>query len=78
MVESFVKVRRGILEHLQQTRLTSRQFAVFQLIVLLADKATGVWWGDSVAVTTYFRDLNVKAAKTTLSELEVPKEEKAA
>ena len=41
MVESFAKSRRGILERRisQQTRLTSRQFAVFQLIVLLADKA---------------------------------------
>lgn len=70
MVESFVKSRRGILEHLQQTRITSRQFAVFQLALLLADKATGVWWGDSVAVTSYFRDLNVKAAKAALAELE--------
>lgn len=68
-MEKFVKSRRGILQHLQERRLTTHQFAVFQLLLLLADKTTGVWWGDSVGVSSYL-DMGQRAAKNALHELE--------
>ena len=68
MAGNFVKVRRGILQHLQERRLTTHEFAVFQLLLLLADASTGVWWGDSVGVSAYL-DMGQRAAKNALHGL---------
>lgn len=70
MTESFVKSRRGILEHLQQHRINTSQFAVFQLLVLLADKANGVVWIDApLIVAQYFHDMPLKTAQAALASL---------
>ncbi len=53
-IDSFVKSRRGILEHLVQSKLTFHEFGVFQLLLLLADKATGVVWTDSRKIAGNF------------------------
>ena len=68
MAGNFVKVRRGILRHLQERRLTTHEFAVFQLLLLLADASTGVWWGDSVGLSVYL-DMGQRAAKNALHGL---------
>jgi hypothetical protein len=70
MVESFVKSRRGILEHLEQGRLTFSEFGVFQLLLLQANKANGVVWSDSRKVAGYFNGtLNERTAKDALASL---------
>lgn len=70
VVESFVKSRRGILQHLKEHRLNTSQFAVFQLLVLLADKATGVVWIDApLIISQYFHDMPLKTAQASLAAL---------
>jgi hypothetical protein len=69
VVESFVKSRRGILEHLQQGRLSIAEFAVFQLLLLQADKATGVVWTASPTITTQFRNCDGRTIKEALAGL---------
>ena len=69
---NFVQVRRGIIEHLETGQLSAREFAVYNLIILLADKATGLWWGCSKAISAKFGhgDLDDRAAKGALHRLE--------
>jgi hypothetical protein len=70
MTESFVKSRRGILEHLQQNKLTFSEFGVFELLLLLADKANGVVWTDSQKVASHFNGtLKERTAKDALATL---------
>lgn len=70
MAGNFVKIRRGILQHLLEHKMSTNQFTVFQLIVLLADASTGVWWGDAPVITTYLTDLSLKSAQNALASLE--------
>jgi hypothetical protein len=48
----YVPVRRGILEHVFDGRLTPAEHHAFLTILLLADAATGTWRGSSHALTT--------------------------
>jgi hypothetical protein len=46
----YVQLRRGILEHLQDGRMTSDEFAAFTVMLLKADHKTGVWRGAGKAL----------------------------
>jgi hypothetical protein len=46
----YVQLRRGILEHLEDGRMTSDEFAAFTVVVLKADHKTGVWRGTGKAL----------------------------
>ena len=46
----YVQLRRGILEHLQDGRMTSDEFAAFTVVLLKADHKTGVWRGAGKAL----------------------------
>ena len=72
MTESFVKSRRGILQHLKEGRISEAEFAAFMFMLLSADAATGVWWGDSVELAAGFgqRDFRQHKAKDVLHLLE--------
>ena len=48
----FVPVRRGILEHVFDGRLTPAEHHAFISMLLLADAATGIWRGSAPALTT--------------------------
>jgi hypothetical protein len=52
--------------------MSAREFAAYSAILLLADKATGVWWGCSLALSAQFGDgsLDSRAAKDALHSLE--------
>jgi hypothetical protein len=71
-MSGFVQIRRGILEHLQEGRLTVRDYACYSVIILLADKATGLWWGCAQALAAQFGagDISVHAARRSLHNLE--------
>lgn len=69
MSDSFVKSRRGILEHLHQNRLSLSEFGVFQLLLLLADKANGVVWTDSPLIAAQFNSCNQRTIKDALASL---------
>lgn len=68
----FVQTRAGLLQHLQEGRMTMREFSVFNLLLLLADKASGLWWGGAPALSAHFGkgDLDLRAAQKTLASLE--------
>jgi hypothetical protein len=72
MQGNFVKNRRGILQHLKEGRISKDEFAAYEFMLLSADAATGVWWGDSVELTAAFgqRDLRQEKAKDVLHGLE--------
>jgi len=70
MAGNFVKIRRGVLQHLHENRLTFSEFGVFQLLLLLADAATGVVWTDSQKIACYFNDsVSQRAVKDALHGL---------
>jgi len=72
MLGNFVKNRRGILQHLKEGRISKDAFAAYEFMLLSADAATGVWWGDSVELAAAFgqRDLRQEKAKDVLHGLE--------
>jgi hypothetical protein len=47
---SFVKLRRGILEHLPE-RITFEEYAVYTLVILKADHRNGAWRGCALALS---------------------------
>ncbi len=47
MSAGFVKLRRGIVEHLQTRRMAADEYAVYVLLILLADWRTGTWVGSA-------------------------------
>jgi len=46
----FAQIRRGILDHLRAARLTLMEFAAYVVVIILADKATGIWRGSAKAL----------------------------
>ena len=45
--DGFVRLRRGILEHLQDGRIRPMEFAAFLTILLAADHRNGAWQGSA-------------------------------
>jgi hypothetical protein len=67
----FVQVRRGVLEHLYSGKLNPTQFQVFVMMILLADKATGIWKGSAPALITISGDsLKLKTVRDAMRSLE--------
>lgn len=50
MSAGFVKLRRGILEHLPD-RMTFEEYGIYSLIILNADHRTGFWRGCALALS---------------------------
>jgi hypothetical protein len=71
MVESFVKSRRGILQHIEEGKLGTTDFAIFELLLLLADKANGSCWVSSKVIAAKFGrgDCSERQAKAALHRL---------
>lgn len=46
----YVALRRGIIEHLRDGRLTPTEFTVYVFMILAADKDSGIWVGSGKAV----------------------------
>jgi hypothetical protein len=68
---TFVKIRRGILQHIETRNLSPSEFAALMVIILSADKASGVWFGCSLALSAKFGGtLSSKGAKDILRSLE--------
>lgn len=73
MTGNFVKLRRGVLEHLRDGRLTTLEFAAYVTIILLADKSNGVWHGCAAALADAMGKVvseeSKRAAQRTLATL---------
>jgi len=69
--EGFIQVRRGLFDHLRDGRLTLLEAGAFCAILLLADKATGIWIGSARALAAICGagDLSDRQARHLLESL---------
>jgi hypothetical protein len=65
----FVQLRRGILEHIHDGRLTTIEFAVVSCLIMLADKETGRGEINAPLLRYYLPDLSSDAAQRALCSL---------
>ena len=69
-MDGFIPIRRGILEHLEQRRMTLMEFGVYVLLQLRADWATGIYRGCALTIAYQFGDPEIRAqVKDILSRL---------
>jgi hypothetical protein len=66
----FVQLRRGILEHVHDGRLTTIEFAVLDCLIMLADKETGRGEINAPLLRYYLPDLGTDAAQRALYRLQ--------
>lgn len=69
MSSGFIKLRRGIIEHLQSGRMTADEFCVFSLLLPLADFRSGTWQGSGVALSTYLSAWSLRKCQRVLKSL---------
>jgi hypothetical protein len=50
VLKGYVQLRRGILTHLNERRLTLNEFVVFNILLMLADKETGSYKTNALAI----------------------------
>jgi hypothetical protein len=68
---NFVQIRRGILQHVKDGRLSPNSFTVYMTIILLADASTGMWRGSAPALVVHFNgSLSLDAVQRALNSLE--------
>lgn len=69
----FLKRRRGILEHIQEGKITLAEHGAHDVIGLLADKRTGIWFGSAraFAANCGAGDVSERQARHLLESLEV-------
>lgn len=72
MTQGYHRTRRGIVEHLQDGRLTLLEAGAFELIRLVADYKTGIWWGSAKALEGKCGagDIDTRKARRILESLE--------
>lgn len=68
----FVAKRRGVLDHLQDGRLTLCEYGAYDAVILLADKASGIWTGSARALAAICGagDISERKARHILESLE--------
>lgn len=68
----FVQKRRGVLDHLQDGRLTLAEYGAYDAMILLADKASGIWTGSARALAAICGagDISERKARHILESLE--------
>lgn len=68
----YVQKRRGVLDHLQDGRLTLAEYGAYDAMILLADKASGVWNGSARALAAICGagDISERKARHILESLE--------
>jgi hypothetical protein len=70
MDNGFTPIRNGILEHLEQRKMTLMEFGVYMLVQLRADWATGVYRGCALTIAYQFGDPDIRSqVKDVLSRL---------
>jgi hypothetical protein len=71
-VNGYTQKRRGAVEHLRDGRLTLLEYGAHDLILALADKETGIWWGSAKALAANCGagDVSERQARHLLESLE--------
>lgn len=66
----YVQLRRGIMDHLVDGRLSNNEALVLMWLIMLADKATGKGTINAPTLRTFLPELSYHAAKRLLQSLE--------
>jgi hypothetical protein len=71
-MNGYTQKRRGAVEHLRDGRFTLLEYGTHDLILALADKATGIWWGSAKALAAICGagDVTDRQARHLLESLE--------
>jgi hypothetical protein len=69
-VAGWVQLRRGILDHLHEGKLSNNEFLVLVVLIMLADKKTGAGTINAPALRYFIPELEYDAAKRVLHSLE--------
>jgi hypothetical protein len=71
-MNGYTQKRRGAVEHLRDGRFTLLEYGAHDLILALADKATGIWWGSAKALAAICGagDITDRQARHLLESLE--------
>lgn len=67
-VTGFVKMRRGIIDHIESGKLNSDESAAYMLMILKANHRTGIWRGSGLALAASFK-WSLRTAQRVLSSL---------
>jgi len=71
MTNGFAPIRRGLGRHAEDGRMTPLEFAGYVMMIMRADRETGMWWGSARALSFAFNaGLSDRAARRVLEELE--------
>jgi hypothetical protein len=70
MNSGYVQLRRGIIDHLADGRLTMAEFSVFNLLLLLASSDSGMGKINAAYLRAFFGNLSADASKRVLHSLE--------
>jgi hypothetical protein len=65
----YVPLRRGILDHLMNGDLTNNQYLAYTVLIMLADKSTGMGRINAPVLRYFIPELSKDAAKRTLEGL---------
>ena len=66
----WVQLRRGILDHLREGKLSNNEFLVLVVLIMLADKQTGAGTINAPCLRSFVPHLSYDAAKRVLLSLE--------
>jgi hypothetical protein len=71
-MNGYTQKRRGAVDHLRDGRLSLLEYGAHDLLLALADKATGMWWGSAkgLAATCGAGDVTERQARHLLESLE--------
>lgn len=69
MNPGFVKMRRAILDHITESRLTWTEAHIYMDVILLADPASGIWHGCAGWLAAMF-DLRPRTCRDSIERLE--------
>ena len=69
MVNGFLQLRRGLIEHLTQGRIGPTECLLYVLISCLADPSTGIWRGSAGSLA-WVSNINPRTCRDDLEKLE--------
>lgn len=67
---NWVKMRRGILDHVQEGRITTTEYTVLLTLILLADSKTGSGIINAAMLRYWLPDLSIHTVRKVLPSLE--------
>jgi len=67
----FAPIRRGIVKHLEDGRMSATDFAAYAVMIMGADRSTGIWIGSARKLSFLFNgSMSERTARRALESLE--------